>query len=1142
MPELQIKLFGGFHVLNGDATPIRFATQKVRALLAYLSVEAQTAHSREKLMALFWPEQSQTSANNNLRQTLLRLRTTLPTNTLILRDNEIQLNPSADYSLDVNHFLQYVGESTRRGRIVQSAEATGVPLLEAAVALYRGDFLAHFSLPDSPTFEEWALFKREWLRGETLGLLHQLTLIYEQTGRYEDAVHKAHRQIEIDSLREVAYQQLMRNLAMAGRRNEALAQYELCQRILAQELHVAPAPETTQLAQQIRVNEITPNRNAESHEERRQLIHQPAREAFAPTAHFNVPTPLTPLIGREDELAHLAALLVEPTVRLLTIVGAGGMGKTHLAVEVAGRQRAHFTHGVAFITLAPLQSIDAVVSALATGLHYSFHSNGEPLHQLLDYLREKELLLVFDNFEHLLSACPLVVELLENAAGLKCLVTSRVALGVVGEQLFALDGVALPPPDLKPTARLDQYGAVQLFVQSARRVTPTFQLDLQLQPTVLAICRHVQGMPLGILLATAWLKMLTPAELLAQLTADADQPTQKQFNFLETNWPGLDERQRSLRRVFDRSWHLLNEREQRAFRRIAIFRDGFDLAAAQAVCNITLHDLLALIDHSLLRRMTTGRFELHELVRQYALEKFAEVAQGDATPDQHALYFANCLLRYSANFRHTGELEAVTTLKADSENLRVAWRWALLNAQWELLDQMVSPLGLFYERSGRGHEGETLFTQAAAHFSRLAETHSLTELTRFLWAHCVVWQSNFRSANARATEVDKLHQQAQALLDQLQASINHGVPRVQAFLLLLRAERAQNLDVALAEALSWESIRIYQELGDQPRRADAMATLNQILYWRHGAAADRTTIHEALQIYRTLGDQRGLAKGLNGLRVFAQDEGRFDDAETIALEILQLLETVGNPSEIAMNLWLLGQTQVLNAKFFEAKQTLGQALTIWQDLGTRAVYAVTLDEYCHARLHLGEYIGIAQDLQRSAAITHEFDDKHELALVYSVFGMIELVEHKLLASRQSYQKGCENSRGYAVSALIYNLVLLNYTESALGDYATTRKTLLEALLLIRQVNYHFAGWIAIGGYARLLAAIGEVEEAVTMYALACNFGHIRHSRWFADVAGNYITDSAKALPSATVAEAKRRGQALDFRTTIDRLIDELQHA
>lgn len=395
---------------------------------------------------------------------------------------------------------------------------------------------------------------------------------------------------------------------------------------------------------------------------------------------------MTPLVGREVELAHLADLLAEPSIRLLTILGPGGMGKTHLALAAVAAEKEHFANGVAFVSMAPLRSSEAVVSAIAASLRFSFHNNGDPLSQLRDYLREKEFLLLLDNFEHLLSATAILIDLLDTTPRLKCLATSRVALGTIGEQLFMLDGVTVPPSDPKTLAEVDHYGAVRLFVQSAKRLNPAFRLDAQVQPAVIAICRHVQGMPLGILLATAWLQTLSLDEIVAQLNSERRDSASSVWIFGKlTNLPLPASNAVCAPSLTAPGSCWANEND-RAFQRLSIFRGGFTAHAAKAIDDVTLHDLRALVNHSLVRRAEDGRYDMHELVRQYAAERFEIVGQGDATLNRHAEYFADLLARHGQYFRRDGELQALDTLKPDTENVHVAWRWAFDHNQWELLE------------------------------------------------------------------------------------------------------------------------------------------------------------------------------------------------------------------------------------------------------------------------------------------------------------------------------------------------------------------------------------------------------------------------------------------------------------------------
>ena len=364
------------------------------------------------------------------------------------------------------------------------------------MALYGGEFLAGFSL-DSALFEEWMVVQREEIHRQAVDALHGLAAYHELRGEYEQAIDYARRQVELEPWQEAAHRQWMRGLALSGKRGEALAQYEACRRALMEELGVEPEEETRALYDSIR--EGTLSAGAEGR----------ARSVSAevePRQRSNLPAPLTPFVGRKEYLAEIGARLGDPGCRLLTLVGPGGGGKTRLALEAAGEllsveQRDGFSDGVFFVPLAPLRSAEDIVSAVAQSLGFSFYEGREPRWQLLDYLRAKEMLLVLDNWEHLLDGVGIVTEVLRTAPRVKILATSRARLNVQGEHRLQVSGMRYPHGERAEDAL--EYSAVQLFVQSARRARPAFKLEAGDLMYMGRICRLVQGMPLGILLAEA---------------------------------------------------------------------------------------------------------------------------------------------------------------------------------------------------------------------------------------------------------------------------------------------------------------------------------------------------------------------------------------------------------------------------------------------------------------------------------------------------------------------------------------------------------------------------------------------------------------------------------------------------------------
>ncbi|MBZ0276485.1 MAG: protein kinase [Anaerolineae bacterium] len=352
----------------------------------------------------------------------------------------------------------------------------------------------------------------------------------------------------------------------------------------------------------------------------------------------NLPVQTTPFVGREVELEELTRLLEDTDVRLVSIVASGGMGKSRLALAAAEKLIGEFVSGVFFVELAPLTDPDHIPAAIADAVGYPFQQGGrDPKQQILDYLSNKALLLVLDNFEHLSSGVGLVTDILKTAPHIHILVTSRERLNQTGETVYNLSGMDVPRSETPRDAQA--YAAVKLFMQSARRVQPQFELTPDNAGYIVRICRLVEGIPLGILLAAGWISMLSPQEIAAE--------TAQSFDFLETDLRDIPERQRSIRSVFDYSWNLMDGTEQDTFQRLAVFRGGFTRQAAQTVTGASLKTLTRLVNKSLLRRdPDTGRFGIHELLRQYAENQLEAAGEAEAARDNHSAYYAGVLCQY----------------------------------------------------------------------------------------------------------------------------------------------------------------------------------------------------------------------------------------------------------------------------------------------------------------------------------------------------------------------------------------------------------------------------------------------------------------------------------------------------------------
>ncbi len=538
----DIRLFGAIEIRRDGELLTDFRSQKALVLLAYLICENH-AVTRDYLAELAWPAIEQSQALGLLRRSLHDLNNQLP-GCLEIERRTVRFSPTAPAAVDIHRLTNLF------------ITPNDTDAWAAAAAFLRAPFLHGIYVDDAPDLESWLLREQEHWKQTTTRVLQRLIQKHTEEAAYSLALLYVQQLLALEPWREEAQRQAMLLLARTGQTSSALVQYAKCRQILQEELDVEPDGETDLLYARLKALDL-------------------ARPAHLP------PT-TTRLIGREQELAELILLLAEPHCRLVTLIGAGGMGKTRLALEVArtvtSDDRKIFLHGAAFAALASVDTPDQLVAALAQTLTFTFPAQGDPETQLLNYLKTKELLLVLDNFEHLISERTLafVLRLWKTAPEVKLLITSRTRLNLQGEQLYWLQGLHFPVVTTVATLTVEEiaaYSSIQLFLGTTRRSQPKYILTADDAPAVMAICQLVQGMPLAIELAAAWIDVLAPAEIAAELVHNLD--------FLAREVHDLPLRQRGMRAIFDTSWRLLTTLEQTAYQKLSIFRSGFTRQAAE---------------------------------------------------------------------------------------------------------------------------------------------------------------------------------------------------------------------------------------------------------------------------------------------------------------------------------------------------------------------------------------------------------------------------------------------------------------------------------------------------------------------------------------------------------------------------------
>ncbi len=433
-----------------------------------------------------------------------------------------------------------------------------------------------------------------------------------------------------------------------------------------------------------------------------------------------------PFVGRTKEVADITARLLNPECRLLTVTGLGGSGKTRLALEAANTAAADFPHGAVFVPLQPLTRSNLLVPTIARAVGLTFYGEGEPQDQLLDYLRDKTLLLILDNFEHVLDGAALVSTMLAYAPGAKVLTTSRQALSLREEWLYPLKGLATPPSVYATS--LEDYEAVQLFLSHARRVQPHFDLANE-HESIIRICMMTAGLPLAIELAASWLKGLSVTHIAQEI--------QRNLDFLSTTTRNVEERHRSMRAVFDQSWTFLSDNERLIFARLSVFAGGFDRDAAEQVADASFSSLASLVEKSLVQMDSAGRFRMHELLRQYGMEQLEAYGEIEATYARHSRYFAQLMLKHEAALKQPQQLETVRAIERDFDNIRLAWEWSAKNQQMTHLHAMLNGLYLFGFLRSRYRETIAIFQQTLE--QSVADTPLLGRLLARRWGYLHWW-------------------------------------------------------------------------------------------------------------------------------------------------------------------------------------------------------------------------------------------------------------------------------------------------------------------------------------------------------------------------------------------------------------------
>jgi predicted ATPase/DNA-binding SARP family transcriptional activator len=980
---VRIRLFGAFAVRVGDedVPEAAWRLRKARSLVKLLALAPERRIHRERATELLWPDRAPEAAANNFHQALYVARRALEAAgaeaaaVLPLRDDMLALHPGGTVEVDVDAF---------EAAAARARETGALPDCQAALGLYGGELL-----PED-RYEPWAAGRREALSEAYLGLLLELSARLAERGDTAAAVEALEQVVVADPLHEAAHRALMRLFAAGGRRQQALAQYHQLRTALRRELEAEPDPQTAELYRELLRGEpgaTAPGPGAAAEPE-------PVLAPPAAVAPHNLPVALTSFVGRGRELREVGHLLDRN--RLVTLVGAGGAGKTRLALEAATARLPACPDGVWLVELAGLGDPALVPAATASALGLTLPSQRPPLEGLSAQLAGSRALLVVDNCEHLVAACALLAEhLLAACPDLRILATSREPLRVPGEVTWRVPSLALP--DSAEPAQLASCESIRLFCVRARDVAPAFALGADNAAAVAEICLRLDGMPLALELAAARVGALSPQQI-AERLGDC-------LAVLTAGRRSALDRQQTLRATLSWSHDLLTSAERTLFRRLAVFAGSFSLegaeavaagasaAGGEAVAARDVADLLGrLVDKSLVvpeEEAGGYRYRLLEPMRQYARERLDEAGEATAPRARHLAFYLELAAAADPEGPAAAPAVAPRRLEPDHDNLRAALGWALRHEPQQAL-RLAVRMWPMWMASGRFQEGSRWLEAALAAAPqptalraealraagglevRLGRPGVLSELgaervaifralgDRRALAHALDEAGVYEYMVSRNDRAEELYAQSRALAEELSdgkvaAAVVHSVG-------VLAHCRG---DFAAAREALLDSLTLLRELPAEDRDPFFRVHTAGLFVAPEGpGAAPRMYFEETVQFFRRVDARGAVGYVLAALGDVARAQGLRQPARERLAESLAHFREAGDAMGTAFALNRLGSLAGAMGEHDLGRELLDEALALRRDLGDRRAAGMTLG-------NLGVLSGRAGDLERAQSVIGE---------------------------------------------------------------------------------------------------------------------------------------------------------------------------
>ncbi|HEX6303084.1 MAG TPA: tetratricopeptide repeat protein, partial [Anaerolineales bacterium] len=867
-----------------------------------------------------------------------------------------------------------------------------------------------------------------------------------------------------------------------------------------------------------------------------QVAHPELRADFPPLAtesgaHHNLPAEVSPFVGREAELSDVIGLLQDGKCQLVTILGPGGIGKSRLALQVARRLLKAFPDGVWLVPLASLSSPEFLISAAGSTLNVSFSSQVDQLEQLTRYLKHKEMLLVLDNFEHLLpEGVNLPLQIIRQASGVKLLVTSRERLNLHGEWVCELRGLSYPDVgknlDSDDPASLGTFEAVELFALHARQSDHNFSLSDEDLPDVVRICQLLEGHPLGLELAAPWIRFMSLKEIATEIERNLD--------FLATSMRNIPERHRSLSAIIEQTWQQLSDAEREVLRKMAIFRGGWTREAAEAITGASLTLLASLSNKALIRYTESGRYEMHSLIRMFALTQLQSTeGEYETLQERHADFYTRYLQPRTQDLKTNRTIEALDEIGIEIDNIRAAWQWAVDQADVEALDRSAECLWLYFENRGALREGETAFRQAAQALQQPANNASLMSPSRDAVLGFVLAGQGWLWARRGEVEAGrKLMERGLAMMrqsDQLERQKEATIMIWLGSVIMLQGKFGEVQD------LMQECLDLCTQIDYRWGLASSLRVLGTAAQFGGRFKQAEDYLNKSIAIYRQMGQKRMQAKAIQNLGIIAIWLGDYSHAEGLLTEAVQSSREHNDLVSLTDELRELGRLYIAVGQYQRALEMLEETLSLYESIG-RLDRGAVLGYLGLTHCLMGEHEAAERFYRQSLAASKGVGHQPEIAAGSEGLGLVAYIRGDYDQSMDELEQALSIWRHSGHEpAMASTYRYLGHTAAAMGsaNFPPAREYYRHAL---RPALEHRLAPITLDvfvGLSALYAHAGDDVTALELLHLA--YAHPASSDKTKTDAHERLDQLDPQDESHLLEKARKSGEDLDWRAMAARL-------